>query len=60
MLGKDLKILRLENGWSYRKAGKAAGIPFSYISEFEKGIRNPNLDQLLKLLKAYDATRGTL
>lgn len=48
-LGLGLIVLRTVRGWSQAELGKAARVPASAISEYERALRPPS-DQTLKRL----------
>ena len=42
-LGKKVRALRLGKGWSQEKLGEYSGLDRTYISDIERGVRNPML-----------------
>lgn len=52
-LGKKIRDLRKDQGLSQEQLSFAAKIDRSYISEIENGLRNPSLQTLEKLAKAF-------
>jgi transcriptional regulator with XRE-family HTH domain len=53
LIGKRIKILRLERGLTQRDIEEATGISRSHISNIESGrVANPGLDTLEKITKA--------
>ena len=48
-LGANLKRLRAEHGWSQERFAFEAGVHRTYISDLERGARNPSILLLEKL-----------
>jgi transcriptional regulator with XRE-family HTH domain len=53
VLGARIGALRVENGWTHHVMGRKAGINGTYLRQLEVGERNPGLDQLLRLARAF-------
>lgn len=53
-LGKKVRELRLEAGYSQEKLGGLTGLDRTYISGIERGVRNPSIKNLEKLAKALN------
>lgn len=53
-LGKKVKELRNELGYSQEKLGEMTGLDRTYISGIERGLRNPALKNIERLAKALD------
>jgi transcriptional regulator with XRE-family HTH domain len=51
-LGKKVRELRIEKHWTQEKLGEHSGLDRTYISDIERGVRNPSLKSLEKLAKA--------
>lgn len=51
-LGKKVRELRKALGWSQENLEEYSGLHRTYISDIERGIRNPSLKSLEKLAKA--------
>ncbi len=49
ILGANLKRLRTAKGWSQEEYAFEAGIHRTYISDIERGARNPTIEVLVKL-----------
>ena len=49
ILGANLKRLRTAKGWSQEDYAFEAGIHGTYISDIERGARNPTIEILVKL-----------
>lgn len=51
-LGQKIKTLRTGAGLTQEKLGELTGLDRTYISDIERGKRNPSLKSLEKLAKA--------
>ena len=51
VLGANLKRLRSAKGWSQEQYAFEAGIHRTYVSDIERGARNPTIEILVKLAK---------
>lgn len=51
VLGANLKRLRSLKGWSQEQYAFEAGIHRTYVSDIERGARNPTIEILVKLAK---------
>lgn len=54
-IGRQLSVLRIEQGLSYRQLAELTGLSFSNISKIEKGKYSVGLDILQKIADALDA-----
>jgi len=54
VFGARLRALREERGQTQRAFAEAAGFPYPYISNMERGIKVPSLTTLLRLAIALD------
>ncbi|NLK96685.1 MAG: helix-turn-helix transcriptional regulator [Epulopiscium sp.] len=52
--GKQLQLLRKKFKMTLSDLSKASGVSPSFISALERGEKNPTLDTLLKLSKAFN------
>lgn len=52
-LGNKIKQLRKVAGISQEVLGEMAGLDRTYISGIERGVRNPSLNNIEKLAKAF-------
>lgn len=59
-LGKNVRKLREAKGWSQEDYADRAGIHRTYISDIERGRRNPTVTVVEKLAKPLDVTVGSL
>ena len=51
-LGKKVRELRKAQGWTQENLEEYSGLDRTYISDIERGVRNPSLKSLEKLAKA--------
>ncbi len=57
-VGRNMRRLRLEKGWSQEELADRSGYHRTYISGIERGVRNPTvtvIDRLATTLKASPA-----
>ena len=59
-LGTNLRNLRTAKGWSQEQFAFEAGIHRTYISDLERGARNPTISVLEKLATSLGVRAGTL
>nr|WP_246605111.1 helix-turn-helix transcriptional regulator [Aquisediminimonas sediminicola] len=59
-LGRNIKRLRLEKGWSQEAFAFEAGIHRTYVSDIERGARNPTITIVEKLAKPFGIKPGML
>lgn len=59
-LAKKLRVLRQERGWSQEAFADEAGLHRTYISDLERGARNPTITVVDKLATALGVTPGRL
>lgn len=48
-LGKRIKVLRVERGWSLKDLAGASGVSVSQLSSIERGAHMPSIESLLSL-----------
>jgi len=51
-LGRRIRLLRNERGWSQERLAEHASLDRSYIAGIEVGVRNPSLKALERLAVA--------
>jgi len=57
MIGKKIKRIREQKGFSINELSEKAGVSKSYLSYIERGIqKNPSLQVLSKIAKTLDIT----
>lgn len=59
-LGKKVKKLRVEAGYSQEQLAFKCGLHRTYISDIERGTRNISLKNLEKLAKALEVSVSKL
>ncbi|WP_109794313.1 helix-turn-helix domain-containing protein [Minwuia thermotolerans] len=59
-LGQNIRRLRQSQGWSQEQFAFEAGIHRTYISDLERGTRNPTITVVEKLAAALGARAGEL
>jgi transcriptional regulator with XRE-family HTH domain len=59
-LAKNLRQLRRDKGWSQEAFADEAGLHRTYISDLERGARNPTITVVDKLATALSVTPGRL
>lgn len=59
-LGRNLRRLREEKGWSQETYAEEAGIHRTYVSDIERGARNPTILVLEKLAAPFGVTASQL
>jgi XRE family transcriptional regulator, master regulator for biofilm formation len=57
MIGKKIKRLRQEKGYSITELGRLADVSKSYLSQLERGLQtNPSLQFLVKVSRPLDTS----
>lgn len=59
-LAKNLRQLRLDKGWSQEVFAEEADLHRTYISDLERGARNPTITVVDKLAAALGVSPGRL
>jgi len=59
-LAKNLRRLRTDKGWSQEDYADRAGIHRTYVSDIERGARNPTIMIVEKLAKPLDVSAAVL
>ena len=59
-LGRNLRDLRTAKGWSQEHYAFEAGIHRTYVSDIERGARNPTISVVEKLAKPLGVKPGRL
>ena len=59
-LGKNVRRLRIAKGWSQERYADEAGIHRTYVSDIERGGRNPTALVIEKLAKPLGVDPGRL
>lgn len=55
-VGRNMRRLRQEKGWSQEELADRAGYHRTYVSGIERGIRNPTVTVIDKLAVTLDAS----
>jgi transcriptional regulator with XRE-family HTH domain len=59
-LAKNLRRLRTEKGWSQEDYADRAGVHRTYVSDIERGARNPTIVVVDKLAQPLGVTASEL
>ena len=59
-LGKTIRQLRLEKGWTQEELAERAGLHATYVGGVERGERNVGFDNLLNLARALQVHPSVL
>ena len=59
-LGRNVRRLREAKGWSQEDYADRAGIHRTYVSDIERGRRNPTITVVEKLARPFGVTAGQL
>jgi len=59
-LGRRIKMLRVERGWSLKDLTKQSGISVSQLSSIERGAHMPSMESLLALARALSTRPSDL
>ena len=59
-LGTNIRRLRLAKGWSQEAFADEADIHRTYVSDIERGARNPTITIVEKLAKPLGVSAGSL
>jgi transcriptional regulator with XRE-family HTH domain len=60
LLGRNVRAWRLERGMSQEQLALDAGMKRSYLSELERGLRNPSVRALGRLAEALGTSADLL
>jgi transcriptional regulator with XRE-family HTH domain len=59
-LGRNVRRLREQKGWSQEDYADRAGIHRTYVSDIERGRRNPTVTVVEKLAAPFEVGAGSL
>jgi transcriptional regulator with XRE-family HTH domain len=59
-LGRNVRRLREQKGWSQEDYADRAGIHRTYVSDIERGRRNPTVTVVEKLAAPFEVSAGSL
>lgn len=57
MLSKNIRTIRKQKGLTIKDVAKIVGVSEQAISQYERGIREPNLSTIDKIAEALEVTR---
>jgi len=60
VFGENIRKLRLKKGWSQEKLSEESGLHRTYISQLERGFRNPTLLIVNQIADALKVTPSQL
>jgi transcriptional regulator with XRE-family HTH domain len=60
LVGRNVRRFRLAKGLTQEDLTEASGVSQQYISELERGARNPTIDTLAKIALALGVTTTDL
>lgn len=55
-LGNDIKRLRLEKGYTQKQVAEKMGVNGPTVSKWEKTLRLPSVEMLIKVAQLYDVS----
>jgi transcriptional regulator with XRE-family HTH domain len=58
LVGKSVRALREERGYSQEELAERAGLHRNYVGGIERGERNVGLENIAKLAKAFGGTNS--
>ena len=59
-LGDNVRVLRLQHGWSQEALADLADLDRTYISQLERATSNPSLEVIGKIASALGKSPGEL
>jgi len=59
-VGKNVKRIRTENGWSQEEFAFETGLHRTYVSGIERGIRNPTVTIIARMAEALGVEANEL
>ncbi len=59
-LARNLRLLRETKGWSQEEFADRAGIHRTYVSDLERGKRNPTISVVERLAKPFGITASEI
>lgn len=59
-LGRRIRQLREERGWTQEELAHRAGMTVVYLSGIERGIQNPSFRKIRGLVAAFNVSFSTL
>ena len=55
-LAKNLKILRVQNGYTQRDVAEKLGVAYQSYQAYERGVAVPTLQNFIRLVKLFDVS----
>ena len=59
-LGRAVREVRTKRGLTQEQVSKASGIAPTYISDIERGVRNPSYTTMVRLAAALETSVGEM
>jgi len=59
-LGKKLRQIRMEKGYTQQSLAEKAGIGNVYLGEIERGLKMPSLNSFIRLVEALNVSADSL
>jgi len=59
-LGKKLRAIRQESGYTQQTLADKAGIGYVYLSEIERGLKMPSLNSFIRIVEALDVSADSI
>ncbi|MHB1515374.1 MAG: helix-turn-helix domain-containing protein [Acidiferrobacteraceae bacterium] len=59
-LGRRIRVLRAEHGWSQETLSALTGLHRTYLSQVERGSLHISVVQLAKIARAFELSVGAL
>lgn len=60
VLARNVRQIREERGWSQEELGELADVHRTYVSQVERGMRNPTIEIVARLAKALRVSASDL
>lgn len=60
VLARNVRQIREERGWSQEELGELAEVHRTYVSQVERGLRNPTIEIVARLAKALKVSAADL
>lgn len=60
VLARNVREIREQRGWSQEELGDLADVHRTYVSQVERGIRNPTIEIVARLAKALKVSAADL
>lgn len=60
VLARNVREIREQRGWSQDELGDLADVHRTYVSQVERGVRNPTIEIVARLAKALKMSAADL